>query len=154
MPLLLVPLALQVSRRQYTTWLNAAMIFALNYQPLKYLLQMRVGLPDLCSRNPRVRFLFMQHICQISDIPQLLQICCECTDELCSCHARDGYLLQSRQVFWSGLPASDTFPLPGMPRIPRHTQSICSCTTSHLPGAAWFLEMPEKYPDSAFSSRT
>lgn len=134
-----VPFALQVSRRQHSKWLNAAMIFALNWQPLEYLLQMHVGLPDFCSRNPREKFLFMQHICQVSDIPQLLQICCERTDQLCSRYARDSCLLQSRQVFWSDPLASDAFTLPGMPQISWHTQSICSCTTNHLPGPVWFL---------------
>lgn len=59
---------------------------------------MCVGLPDFSSRNPRERFLFMHHICQISDIPQLLQICCECTNQLCSCHARDGRLSAAGQA--------------------------------------------------------
>lgn len=56
------------------------MIFALNEQLLECLLQMCVGLPDFYSRNPREIFLYMQLLCQISDMSQLLQIYCECTD--------------------------------------------------------------------------
>lgn len=89
--------------------------FCIKLSTVRIPLQRYVGFPEFYSRNLRERFLLMQHICQISDIPRLLQICCEFRDQLCSHHARDGCLLPSRQLLWSDPAASVAFPLLRMP---------------------------------------